>query len=98
MRAIGECHAWHAFEAFVGGEHHRIDLRLGRQIERQRAKCRHRIDDEPAAKASHHGADRRDVVHDAAAGLAVDQPDMADIGIRRQCGGDRGGFGGCDVG
>ncbi len=42
---------------------------------------------------AHHGADRRHVVDDAAAGLAVDHADMADRRVGLQRGGDRVGIG-----
>ncbi len=72
------------FQAFVGGEHHGVDLRLCREIERQRAERGDRVEQQSPPGASHDRADRARIVDHARASLAVDEPDMADRRVRRQ--------------
>ena len=86
----GEADAGHAFEALVGGEHDRVHLGLGRDVERQGAERRDGIDDHAPPQPAYHRADGGDVVADAGTGFAVDGADMADRGV----GGKRGGDGG----
>ena len=91
-----EGHAGHAFQDLFEVKPTASISGMRRQIQWQSAECRHRIDYEPATEASHHRTDRCDVVHDAAAGLAVNEADMADVGIRGQRGGDSVGISGRD--
>ncbi len=79
-----EGHAGHAFQALVGGEHHGVDFRLRRDVQRQRAECRDGIDQQAAPGPAHHRAHAGEVVHHAAAGFGIHQADMADVRIARQ--------------
>ena len=54
------------------------------QIEWQRAKGRNRINQHTPPGLPHRAANARYVIHNAAAGFAIDQGDMPNIGIRRE--------------
>jgi hypothetical protein len=71
-----------------GGEDDGVHLRLVLQAEGQGAEGGDGVHDHPPAGGAHGGAHGGDVVDDAAAGLGIDDADMADGGVSLQRLGD----------
>ena len=78
-----EAHSGNAFEAFAACRHQRVEVDLA-CVDRQRAKARHRVDDQPLATALTHLRDLKQRVFHAGAGFAVDHHHMRDRGIGLQ--------------
>ena len=83
-----KANARHAFQAFARSEHQRIAFGVLGQVERQRTKARNRIHDHAPPGIPHRAANTRRIIHNAAAGFAVDKGHMADRGVSGEDRGD----------
>ena len=83
-----KANARHAFQAFAGSEHQRIAFGVLGHIEGQSAKGGNRIHDHAPPGVAHRAPNTRRIIHNAAAGFAIDEGHMADRGISRQHRGD----------